>query len=246
MYSRHKCFQLPVVEFQSTRLSRASTSKNCLRRYLGQDFNPQGSHEPRRWWPRQVIGLFDISIHKALTSLDDKGASPGDEPGNFNPQGSHEPRLFAALFIHSCQPFQSTRLSRASTSLLRDVGQHFCHFNPQGSHEPRHHPSRWNGQYEDFNPQGSHEPRQQKYTIILASMPNLYILIIHLQQIIQQVKKFSRILILFSGRLQCESPWNFMCNYYSHQSFLTKNQPSFKLPPLSLCAKFSRTILNII
>jgi len=57
-------------------------------------------------------------------------------------------------------------------------------------------------------------------------MPNLYILIIHLQQIIQQVKKFSRILILFSGRLQCESPWNFMCNYYSHQSFLTKNQPS--------------------
>ena len=77
-----------------------------------------------------------------------------------------------------------------------------------------------------FNPQGSHEPRQQKYTIILASMPNLYILIIHLQQIIQQVKKFSRILILFSGRLQCESPWNFMCNYYSHQSFLTKNQPS--------------------
>ena len=96
----------------------------------------------------------------------------------------------------------------------------------------------------NFNPQGSHEPRQQKYTIILASMPNLYILIIHLQQIIQQVKKFSRILILFSGRLQCESPWNFMCNYYSHQSFLTKNQPSFKLPPLSICAKFSRTILN--
>ncbi len=40
------------------------------------------------------------------------------------------------------------------------------------------------------------------------------------------------------------NPWNFMCNYYSHQSFLTKNQPSFKLPPLSLCAKFSRTILN--
>ena len=118
--------------------------------------------------------------------------------------------------------FQSTRLSRASTIPFFTKCSITYHFNPQGSHEPR----------------------QQKYTIILASMPNLYILIIHLQQIIQQVKKFSRILILFSGRLQCESPWNFMCNYYSHQSFLTKNQPSFKLPPLSICAKFSRTILN--
>ena len=124
--------------------------------------------------------------------------------------------------MHYFKKFQSTRLSRASTCgewTANDMGV-------------------------NFNPQGSHEPRQQKYTIILASMPNLYILIIHLQQIIQQVKKFSRILILFSGRLQCESPWNFMCNYYSHQSFLTKNQPSFKLPPLSICAKFSRTILN--
>ena len=156
MYSRHKCFQLPVVEFQSTRLSRASTIQF-----------------------HQLTGETDISIHKALTSLD---------------------------------------------SVYDGCRRRKC----------------------DFNPQGSHEPRQQKYTIILASMPNLYILIIHLQQIIQQVKKFSRILILFSGRLQCESPWNFMCNYYSHQSFLTKNQPSFKLPPLSLCAKFSRTILNII
>ena len=154
MYSRHKCFQLPVVEFQSTRLSRASTIQF-----------------------HQLTGETDISIHKALTSLD--------------------------------------------------------HQLPEYLPDVRY-----------FNPQGSHEPRQQKYTIILASMPNLYILIIHLQQIIQQVKKFSRILILFSGRLQCESPWNFMCNYYSHQSFLTKNQPSFKLPPLSICAKFSRTILN--
>ena len=139
MYSRHKCFQLPVVAFQSTRLSRAST----LYQY------------------KDSIRIV-ISIHKALTSLD-------------------------------TAPTPSLKLT--------------C----------------------DFNPQGSHEPRQQKYTIILVSMPNLYILIIHLQQIIQQVKKFSRILILFSGRLQCESPWNFMCNYYSHQSFLTKNQPSFKL-----------------
>ena len=140
--------------------------------------------------------------------------------------------------------FQSTRLSRASTI----NSQNICPMFGISIHKALTSldeyvggvgPGSWH-----FNPQGSHEPRQQKYTIILASMPNLYILIIHLQQIIQQVKKFSRILILFSGRLQCESPWNFMCNYYSHQSFLTKNQPSFKLPPLSICAKFSRTILN--
>ena len=176
MYSRHKCFQLLVVEFQSTRLSRAST------RYAGK--------------------------------------------------------------LYGRKRFQSTRLSRASTLFLNSaklIGYISIHKALTSLDE--------NGRYwfqvlSDFNPQGSHEPRQQKYTIILASMPNLYILIIHLQQIIQQVKKFSRILILFSGRLQCESPWNFMCNYYSHQSFLTKNQPSFKLPPLSICAKFSRTILN--
>ena len=140
----------------------------------------------------------------------------------FNPQGSHEPRPYIPDFER----------------------YYFVHFNPQGSHEPRRGVVAAWLVCLYFNPQGSHEPRQQKYTIILVSMPNLYILIIHLQQIIQQVKKFSRILILFSGRLQCESPWNFMCNYYSHQSFLTKNQPSFKLPPLSICAKFSRTILN--
>ena len=163
-----------------------------------------------------------ISIHKALTSLDQLIRLFCDHGKDFNPQGSHEPRRYRQHSIQKHSRFQSTRLSRAST--LRDY--------PEGD------------SVKNFNPQGSHEPRQQKYTIILASMPNLYILIIHLQQIIQQVKKFSRILILFSGRLQCESPWNFMCNYYSHQSFLTKNQPSFKLPPLSICAKFSRTILN--
>ena len=128
-----------------------------------------------------------------------------------------------------CQKFQSTRLSRASTCRRGILDTPLSNFNPQGSHEPRLYPGQIMESKRNFNPQGSHEPRQQKYTIILVSMPNLYILIIHLQQIIQQVKKFSRILILFSGRLQCESPWNFMCNYYSHQSFLTKNQPSFKL-----------------
>ena len=199
MYSRHKCFQLPVVEFQSTRLSRASTIQF-----------------------HQLTGETDISIHKALTSLDDNVMAKYMGGDDFNPQGSHEPRRAGP---GDGSVGESISIHKALTSLDHQL--------PEYLPDVRY-----------FNPQGSHEPRQQKYTIILASMPNLYILIIHLQQIIQQVKKFSRILILFSGRLQCESPWNFMCNYYSHQSFLTKNQPSFKLPPLSICAKFSRTILN--
>ena len=146
-----------------------------------------------------------ISIHKALTSLD---KSP--------------------FFVLTCpRGFQSTRLSRASTCFILIVAKWVCLFqSTRLSRASTDVAASIMALKADFNPQGSHEPRQQKYTIILASMPNLYILIIHLQQIIQQVKKFSRILILFSGRLQCESPWNFMCNYYSHQSFLTKNQPS--------------------
>ena len=187
-----------------------------------------------------------ISIHKALTSLDtlSKNQDVLDYP-DFNPQGSHEPRLNMFSSPPSPVRFQSTRLSRASTTADTLHRTMTCRF--QSTRLSRASTTSFDcvlKDTSDFNPQGSHEPRQQKYTIILASMPNLYILIIHLQQIIQQVKKFSRILILFSGRLQCESPWNFMCNYYSHQSFLTKNQPSFKLPPLSICAKFSRTILN--
>ena len=91
--------------------------------------------------------------------------------------------------------FQSTRLSRASTSPCIDhiIPIAFQSTRLSRASTGRVHPLR--GHDRNFNPQGSHEPRQQKYTIILASMPNLYILIIHLQQIIQQVKKFSRILI---------------------------------------------------
>ena len=207
-------------EFQSTRLSRASTCRLL----------------PYR-------NLPDISIHKALTSLDRILDDRKKILGNFNPQGSHEPRPMSGRNIPAINNFNPQGSHEPRLSCLASARLH-KYFNPQGSHEPRRSWAAFLYPAGNFNPQGSHEPRQQKYTIILASMPNLYILIIHLQQIIQQVKKFSRILILFSGRLQCESPWNFMCNYYSHQSFLTKNQPSFKLPPLSICAKFSRTILN--
>ena len=208
------------------------------------NFNPQGSHEPRQPSPRKnfVSSLFQSTrLSRASTPEDGVEAVNGND---FNPQGSHEPRL---QNLQSAIADYTISIHKALTSLdyierventTKTISIHKALTSLDNI--PKHPQAATR----DFNPQGSHEPRQQKYTIILASMPNLYILIIHLQQIIQQVKKFSRILILFSGRLQCESPWNFMCNYYSHQSFLTKNQPSFKLPPLSICAKFSRTILN--
>ena len=78
-------------EFQSTRLSRASTCRLL----------------PYR-------NLPDISIHKALTSLDRILDDRKKILGNFNPQGSHEPR-------HAVSVQQGRKE----------------HFNPQGSHEPR-------------------------------------------------------------------------------------------------------------
>ena len=102
-------------EFQSTRLSRASTCRLL----------------PYR-------NLPDISIHKALTSLDRILDDRKKILGNFNPQGSHEPRPMSGRNIPAIN-----------------------NFNPQGSHEPRLFNAlprliKWH-----FNPQGSHEPRQQ-------------------------------------------------------------------------------------
>ena len=80
------------VRFQSTRLSRASTTRSC-----------------------QYSAAFTISIHQALASLDDvygQSSAPGVD---FNPQGSREPRPFQTPSPVMDNPFQSTRLSRAST-----------------------------------------------------------------------------------------------------------------------------------
>ena len=114
MYSRHKCFQLPVVEFQSTRLSRASTIQF-----------------------HQLTGETDISIHKALTSLDQLIRLFCDHGKDFNPQGSHEPRRYRQHSIQKHSRFQSTRLSRASTRWTWWWQRWGKYFNPQGSHEPR-------------------------------------------------------------------------------------------------------------
>ena len=164
MYSRHKCFQLPVVEFQSTRLSRASTCKkhnitaNQLisihkaltsldmieNIWIGRlrDFNPQGSHEPRPFVIYQLAPSGIISIHKALTSLDESVTATVTGSKDFNPQGSHEPR---------------------QDWIIRWIGKEY--FNPQGSHEPRLWWSCQARKRRNFNPQVSHEPRRHKHSI---------------------------------------------------------------------------------
>ncbi len=129
------------VKFQSTRLSRASTRKAVATWTYADDFNPQGSREPRLFPPFSLFWLYNISIHKALASLDSRGvviksigyisihkalASLDSRilirihiTGYFNPQGSREPRQNYASAADIQMGFQSTRLSRASTLLRR-------------------------------------------------------------------------------------------------------------------------------
>ena len=100
--------------FQSTRLSRASTGDAPARvssisisihKALAsldrtawchttrrQDFNPQGSREPRQELCRMFGQILEISIHKALASLDPERFGAMEPLNNFNPQGSREPR----------------------------------------------------------------------------------------------------------------------------------------------------------
>ena len=134
-----------------------------------------------------------ISIHKALTSLDQLIRLFCDHGKDFNPQGSHEPRRYRQHSIQKHSRFQSTRLSRAST--LRDYpeGDSVKNFNPQGSHEPRLeflyatgvrvsisiHKAltsldanflRSRSTCCNFNPQGSHEPRlSSTFSMIITS-----------------------------------------------------------------------------
>ena len=62
----------------------------------------------------------NISIHKALTSLDKICAAVPGQSRYFNPQGSHEPRPPSILPIPPASAFQSTRLSRASTAKIHN------------------------------------------------------------------------------------------------------------------------------
>ena len=128
-------------EFQSTRLSRASTIVISPLFPTLRNFNPQGSREPRRFHLINLYHFTQISIHKALASLDSQYDCGRKPQPHFNPQGSREPRRammlqtisFHNISIHKALAsldaeaegvrsgtgqFQSTRLSRASTAKL--------------------------------------------------------------------------------------------------------------------------------
>ena len=79
--------------FQSTRLSRASTVQKT-----------------------SAFLCIGISIHKALASLDLRKKSVLSSWKYFNPQGSREPRPHRNIRTVKPWWFQSTRLSRASTT----------------------------------------------------------------------------------------------------------------------------------
>ena len=144
------------------------------------DFNPQGSREPRRALGKNSSGQNQISIHKALASLDSRQYSQLLQNGYFNPQGSREPRRVPSL---GGQRSNIISIHKALASLDGKNAQLFLH------------------------------------------LCHIYMLhIIHLLQIVYQVEISSRNLIVFSGQLQCESPWDFMYNYYSHLVLLTKDQ----------------------
>ena len=91
---------------------------------------------PRPYLPLFLI-LHTISIHKALASLDGIKNTPLARTLHFNPQGSREPRRYKKYAPCQDAPFQSTRLSRASTVPGFLGCYHRRYFNPQGSREPR-------------------------------------------------------------------------------------------------------------
>ena len=166
--------------FQSTRLSRASTSASSICLSLP-PFQSTRLSRASTAWDTLAPYPVHISIHKALASLDVAAASFWKMGMDFNPQGSREPRQLKVYHNHCHSLFQSTRLSRASTLIRQPAGaplmisihkalasldrgnpksnRHDTNFNPQGSREPR----RWKFTVVSaaiyFNPQGSREPR---------------------------------------------------------------------------------------
>ena len=83
------------------------------------NFNPQGSREPRLQWHGSCC----------------------HESWYFNPQGSREPRQDCERHSGKTVQFQSTRLSRTSTITNFIKRINYRNFNPQGSREPRQAPA---------------------------------------------------------------------------------------------------------
>ena len=189
------------TEFQSTRLSRASTpptDSDLKRRFYFnpqgsreprpskyvekstlENFNPQGSREPRQRWLFRLAGYRHISIHKALASLDQE--APLDE----NNQDISIHKALASLDVH----------------LLADQAGR-VYFNPQGSREPRRQT------LDDLKTSiviSIHKALASldgKNAQLFLHLCHIYMLhIIHLLQIVYQVEISSRNLIVFSGQL---------------------------------------------
>ena len=104
--------------FQSTRLSRASTCLLDLPFYAISDFNPQGSREPRLVDAMYTGANYDISIHKALASLDVVIFFNLLIEAYFNPQGSREPRRQKCTIILASMPHLHASYYTSSTNRL--------------------------------------------------------------------------------------------------------------------------------
>ena len=125
------------------------------------DFNPQGSREPRRALGKNSSGQNQISIHKALASLDYPQSNLNKEEIYFNPQGSREPRRIITDGCLKRKIFQSTRLSRASTSpIVFGVSEQGISIHKALASLDLYVNNFTNGNI-NFNPQGSREPRQR-------------------------------------------------------------------------------------
>ena len=100
--------------FQSTRPSRASTFDNTatIAMHTFQSTRPSRASTPSRC---RRSGYLNISIHKALTGLDQLPKAIPLKLFYFNPQGPHGPRLPGVVDESVRKIFQSTRPSRAST-----------------------------------------------------------------------------------------------------------------------------------
>ena len=107
--------------FQSTRLSRASTSASSICLSLP-PFQSTRLSRASTVWDTLAPYPVHISIHKALASLDVAAASFWKMGMDFNPQGSREPRQLKVYHNHCHSLFQSTRLSRASTLIRQPAG----------------------------------------------------------------------------------------------------------------------------
>ena len=110
-------FCILQIKFQSTRLSRASTKIV----YFTPPLKSISIHKALASLDKPTFNGWlesNISIHKALASLDDAVETITGRRQYFNPQGSREPRPFTLSTVKMFLEFQSTRLSRASTGRM--------------------------------------------------------------------------------------------------------------------------------